>query len=167
MQVYPIIKFLSSNLYSDTKKGGLETTHEIITRLKFIGMIKKNEKLDIKSMKVQSNTLWTSLYRFIYQESKDTTLTFLTSTYNRVFELVHVCTLSSKSSDKILCVNIINDLIRSVIGLENLETTYADDLLFICNLQALEELIDIKLKEIKETYPDLIKDKELEMPPEM
>ena len=51
MQGLPVIKFMYSNLYSDTKNGSMETAHEIMTRLKFIGKL-KNFTLNIKYIRL-------------------------------------------------------------------------------------------------------------------
>ena len=155
MQAFPIIKFLYSNLYGDSKKGTMETTHEVITRLKFIGLIKKGEKINVKTLSVNQTNLITSFWRMFNQESRETTLDFLTSTVNRVFEIIQLCMVSNKPSDHTLCKNLIEDLIKSSFGLINLQTTYSEDRLFWCHIQTLIQAIDVKLKDLKETNKDL------------
>lgn len=155
MQAFPIIKFLYSNLYGDSKKGTMETTHEVITRLKFIGLIKKGEKINVKSLTVHQMSYYTSFWRMFNQESRETTLDFLTSTVNRVFEIIQLCIISPKQSDRTLCKNLIEDLIKSSAGLLNLQSTYSDDRLFLCHIQTLIQAIEVKLKDLRESNPDL------------
>jgi hypothetical protein len=155
MQSFPIIKFLYSNLYSDSKKGNMETIHEVITRLKFISLIKKGEKICVKSLSVQQTSIMTSFLRMFHKESRETTLDFLTSTINRVFEIIQLCLSSNKISDKTLCKNLVNDLINSSVGLENLQTTYSDDRLFWCHINTLIQAIECKLNDLKESHSDL------------
>lgn len=152
---YPIIKFLYSNVYGNSKKSSMETTHEVITRLKFIGLIKKGEKVNVKNLSVNQTSLFTSFWRMFMQENRETTLDFLTSTVNRAFEIIQLCVTSQKQIDKTVCMNLIEDLIKSSIGLVNLQTTYSEDRLFWCHIQTLIQSIDVKLKDLKESFPDL------------
>ena len=155
MQAFPIIKFLYTNLYGDSKKGTMETTHEVITRLKFIGLIKKGEKVSVKSLSVQQTSMITSFWRMFHQESRETTLDFLTSTINRAFEIIQLCLVSNKQSDKTICKNLCEDLIKSSSGLINLQTTYAEDRLFWCHIQTLIQAIEVKLNDLRESHPNL------------
>lgn len=155
MQSFPIIKFLYSNLYGDSKKGTMETHHEVITRLKFIGLIKKGEKVSVKSLSVQQMSMVTSFMRMFHQESRETTLDFLTSTINRAFEIIQLGLSNGKPSDKTLCRNLIEDLIKSSTGLLNLQNTYSDDRLFWCHMQTLIQAIEVKLNDLRESHSDL------------
>jgi hypothetical protein len=154
MQTFPIIKFLYTNIYGDSKRGSMETTHEVITRLKFIGLIKKGEKISVKSLSVHQTSLFTSLYRMFNQESRESTLDFLTSTVNRAFEIIQLCISSNKSSDKTICKNLCEDLVNTLTGLVNLQTTYGEDRLFWCHIQTLIQAIQVKLSELRDTNPE-------------
>ena len=155
MQAFPVIRFLCSNIYSESKKGMMETTHEVITRLKFIGLVQKGEKINVKNLSVKQTNLLTSLWRMMYQESRETTLDFLTSTVNRAFEIIQICSCSQKQVDRTLCINLIEDLIKSSTGLYNIQCTYSDDRLFWCHIQTLIQAIDVKLNDLRENHPDL------------
>lgn len=149
------IKFLYSNLYCNSKKASMETTHEVITRLKFIGLVKKGEKISVKNLSVQQMNMFTSLSRMFNQESRETTLDFLTSTVNRSFEIIQLCISSNKSSEKRLCINLIEDLMKSMTGLINIQTTYSDDRLFWCHIDTLIQGIEVKLNDLRESHPEL------------
>ena len=53
----PMLKMLHENICLDSKKGPLESTHEIITRLKFISMVKRDEKINVKLIIKQDNNI--------------------------------------------------------------------------------------------------------------
>jgi hypothetical protein len=150
----PVLKMLHENICLDSKKGPLESTHEVITRLKFISMVKRDEKINVKNMYIQPKNMFTSISRLFNQESRDTTLNFLTMTFNRVFEIITYYTYTQKQIDKILIIGILNDLNLSVNGLSNLQYTYSDDRLFVCHIQTLIEMINSKIREVKEFKPE-------------
>ena len=155
MNSFPIIKFLYSNIYQDSKKSNMETSYEVITRLKYIGMIKKGEKINTKTLDIQPDTLYTSVLRMFNQESRSTTLDFLTSVINRSFELIQLYTTGNNLSDLCLCKNLIRDIVCSTKGLLNIQETYKHDRLFYCHLDTLIQSIDVKLKHLKEKRSDL------------
>jgi len=150
----PMLKMLHENICLDSKRGPLESTHEIITRLKFISMVKRDEKINVKNMYIQPKNMFTSISRLFNQESRETTLNFLTMTFNRVFEIITYYTYTQKTVDKILIISIINDLKLSINGLQNLQYTYSDDRLFVCHIETLIEMINSKIREIKEFKPE-------------
>lgn len=154
----PVLKMLHQNICLDSKKGPLESTHEVITRLKFISMVKRDEKINVKSMYIQPKNMFTSISRLFNQESRDTTLNFLTMTFNRVFEIITYYTYTQKPIDKISIMSIINDLSLSINGLTNLQHTYSDDRLFVCHIQTLIEMINSKIREVKEFKPELFEE---------
>ncbi len=162
MQGLPVVKFMYNNLYSDTKRGTMETSHETMTRLKFIGTVKRKEKINTKTLTVEKinwiTRAWRTVKGFTNQsEGREVTLDFLTTTYNRVFEIIHLNS-TDKNSDKHLCINLIQDIQKSFEGLNNLKSTYSedsDDRLFSCHMETLQQLIQSKLKHIQEEHPDL------------
>ena len=155
MQAFPVIKFFQDSLYTNSKKGNMETIHEVITRLKFIGTIEKGEKVSVRNMTIHQSNMFTSLLRMFYKESRETTLDFLTSTINRAFEIIQLCLSSNKQSDKTMAKNICDDLIKSLIGLINIQSTYEDDRLFLCHVATLIQSIDVKLNDLKDSFPEL------------
>jgi hypothetical protein len=155
MQAFPVLKFLYSNISGDSKRGSMESTHEVITRLKFIGLIEKGEKINVKRLYVQQTSFLTSLFRMFNQESRETTLDFLTSTVNRAFEIIQLYMTSNKHSDMTICKNLCYDLSKSIDGLVNLQNTYSQDRLFLCQIQTLIQGIQVKLHELKEVAPEM------------
>jgi hypothetical protein len=149
----PILKMLHENICIDSKNGPLESTQDVITRLKFISMVKQDEKINVKNMFIQPKNMFTSFSRLFNQESRETTLNFLNMTFNRVFEIITYYTYTQKQIDKILIISILNDLNLSINGLNNLQQTYNDDRLFVCHIQTLIEIINSKIREVKQHKP--------------
>jgi len=146
------LKFVFSN---DRKDSISEKNRDYITRLKFIGTFQPNEKIDVKNLKIENNTIITPFKRMLLGESRDTTYQFLSSTIDRSFEIVNSYCRSDKISEKLFCKNILNDMIKAITGLQNIQKTYKDDKLFYCNIEVLIESVQSKLMEIKDKCPDL------------
>ena len=158
MNAFPMIKFLYSNLMGSNKKGTVETVHEVITRLKFIGLIKQGEKIDTTNLIASQSTKMNSLWRWWVTEDRSDSLNFFTSTINRSFEIVQLSLYSEKSGDKKLCKIIVEDLIKCPIGMINIQDTYMkiyNDRIFWCEVQTLIQCVELKLKELRDTHPVL------------
>lgn len=136
-----------------------DSLSEIQTRLKFIAMINVGEKIicnDTTHMTLLQDNYLTSIIRMFYKENRGTTVNFLSSTYNRVFEILNIKLLTLNIiSDKTLCKNIIKDMVLSLTGLENIKQTYCIDRLFCCHIDTLIQCINSKLDELRITNTDL------------
>ena len=131
----------------DVNINRMDTNQEIISKLKFIGKIKKGEKINTRHMYVQPNGIGTSLSRtFIYQDNRGNALNFCQETISRAFELLITYERSEKTPDKLLTNNLINDLQQSTNGLNNLKFTYITDTKFCCDMDTLLEGITAKLE---------------------
>jgi hypothetical protein len=141
--------------HSEYKVNNMESNKEVISRLKFIARIQKGDKINTRDVCIQPAGILTSLSRIVRQDSRCNTLNLVQSTIYRSFELLLTLEKSEKFSDKIMCVNIANDLRESRIGLENLKETYLSDIKFCCDMDTLMQYIDAKLKEIEDRYPPI------------
>ena len=139
---------------NDTTK--MDRQREIITKLKFIGTFQPGEKIDVNNLRIEDKTLLTPLKRLFYGEGRDKTFTFLSLTIERSIEIIQNYVLSDRISERIYCSNLINDLVKAVLGLKNIQETYREDKMFVCNVDILIENVDAKLTEIKEKYPDIM-----------
>jgi len=126
----------------------MDTNKETISRLKFISKIQIGEKINLKYMYIQNDGLITQLTRTICQDNRTKTLTFLQDTINKAFEILKCYQKSKKKSDKIMCVNLVQDLRGCKGGLKNLKETYITDIKFCCDVDTLVEMIEAKLIEI-------------------
>ena len=124
---------------------------ELIARIKFIGKIQIGDKVNVKNMAIQPDGYFTQFSRSILQDNRSKTLVFLQDTFFKTFELLRCYEKSNKKSEKLICINIINDLKSSKNGLQNLKETYNDDIKFLCDIDVLVQIIDAKLSEIDES----------------
>lgn len=146
-------------IFSNEKTYGItEKNRDTITKLKFITTLQSGQKIDVKNLQIETNNLLTPFKRMIYGESRDTTINFFNTVIERSFEIIQAYCNSEKRSEQIFCSNIILDLAKSINGLQNIQKTYKEDNLFICNIEILIETITGKLMELKEKYPKLFQE---------
>ena len=88
----------------------MDINKETISRLKFIGKIQIGDKVNLRYMYIQPDGLMTQIYRSILQDNRTKTLSFLQDTINKTFEILKCYEKTKKNSDKIMCMNLINDL---------------------------------------------------------
>lgn len=131
----------------------LESHEEVISKLKFIGYIQKDEKINTRHVHRQPNTLFTKICRFlIYPDNRNNALKFVKEVISRSFEileqnLVHKNVLVSKT--------IVNDIIKARQGILNLKHTYNEDTKFCCDLDVIIEVIASKLTILRESNSEL------------
>lgn len=126
-----------------------------ISRLKFIGKIKKGEKINIKDMYVQPNNIITKINRsFVNVDNRNNTLSFILETIKKSFDelISHLNKSDNNLFDYNISTNMISDLENSKVGLLNLKDTYNDDLMFCCKVDTIIQDIDARLEEIKSRY---------------
>ena len=126
----------------------MNTDKEVISRLKFIGRIKKNEKINTQHMYVQPCGIITAISRTIFQQdNRNNTMNFIQKTVEDSF------TLLEKYRDEenfILSGHMIDDLLTAKAGLEALKETYVMDLKFCCDIDTLLQLISSRLNSVNE-----------------
>jgi hypothetical protein len=137
----------------------LERNKETITHLKFIGTFQPAEKIDVRNLQIETNNIFTPIKRMLLGESRNTTLGFLSGTIERSFDIISSYVHSDRTSDRIYCTNIVSDLLKAVNGLKNVQKTYKEDKLFMCQIDTVIESIQGKLTELQEKFPVI-------MPPE-
>jgi hypothetical protein len=126
---------------------------EIIPRIKFIGKIQKGEKINVKYMNIQRDNILTKIIRsFIHTDTRSNTITFITNTIKRGFDILTQHLGSEKQYDKSLCLNLINDLRKCKTGMINIKETYIEDLMFCCKIDALTEETDSRINDIESKY---------------
>lgn len=140
---------------SDKTSANLERNREIITRLKFIATFQPGEKINTNQLIIESNSLFTPLKRKLNGESRQSTLKFITETIERSFEIIQSLLFSEQISEKMICTNILKDMIQVITGLNNIQKTYKEDKIFVCTIDTLIDNIKAKCTEIKIKKPDL------------
>lgn len=124
----------------------MESNQEIVSKLKFIGKIKKGEKVNTRHMYTQPNGLSTSIVRtFIYQDNRGNVLNFCQETISRAFELLITYERSEKNTEQVLFGHLLSDLQLATNGLTNLKFTYIEDTKFCCDMDTLLQIINARL----------------------
>lgn len=143
---FDICRFSASN----DKDCVYDRHREIIKKLKFITMIESGERINVNTCSTSPNTLFSSFYRSIFKESRQKTFQFLNDIMDRSFELIFLYKESNKVSDQISCVQIVDDIMNSLVGIRNLQSTYQSDRNFYCEMETLLGSIYSRLAELYE-----------------
>lgn len=128
---------------------------DVISKLKFIGLIQKGEKINVRGVCVQQDTFVTRFMRtFVTLDNRTNTFNFIEGIINRGFEIISLNLNKShvRNIDRRLVGNIITDIKKSIIGIKNMKDTYTYDIMFCCKLESLIECIEFKLDDIIETH---------------
>lgn len=134
----------------------MESTQEILSRLKLLSHIQKGEKIGSRNMSLQQDGWFTRFDRsWINPDNRNNTLKLLRDIVSRTFDILIPNVTSSRERDIIQCKLIIKDLIKSQAGILNLKNTYICDKKFGCDLDILCEQIIARLAEIRKDHPTL------------
>ena len=118
-------------------------SQDIISKLKFIGEIKKDHKVNVSEVQLQPNTYATSFLRtFVTKDNRSNTIAFLKNVIHKIFQIIILLKAERKQRE---FDNLISDLDKAVIGLHNLKTTYESDVKFCCDLDLLVQEIQTVL----------------------
>jgi hypothetical protein len=136
----------------------MESDTEVISRLKFIGKVRKGEKINVKHMFVQSNGIMTKISRTcINQCNRQNTLNLVRNTIKRSFEIINTYMDSDLESHKHIYKKVIIDLEQSQKGILNIKSTYVDDLKVCCDLDTLLQEIEVFLPGVSEKHNNIDK----------
>ena len=150
-----LIKFIKQLTSPSTNNNSMDGKRQVATRLKFIASIAPHEKIDSQNLRIESATLWTPIRRFLYGDSRESTMAFFSSTISRTFEIIDANIHSKSMADRLFCANVITDLMNAVNGLKAFQKTYEDDKLVSCEISVIIESIEAKIISIKETNPEM------------
>lgn len=132
----------------------MNNEQEIVSRLKFIGKIKRGEKINTHHMYVQPEGIMTLVKRTFWDhDNRNNALTFIQDAISRGFELLITHNRSDKESGRLLAMNLAKDLRDASIGLVNIKATYLDDTKFCCDIDTILEYITARLSHFTTNYP--------------
>ena len=152
--------FLAPKIYSTFKESvpysvKMDSNKEVISNLKFIGKLKKGDKINTKFMYVQPDGITTRISRtFINYDNRNNALHFVDKTVNDAIKLIELYSDSNKMLEKKMCRHLVDDLKASKVGLVNLKETYSEDLKFKCDMETILQSIDSKLSEMFEEHEE-------------
>jgi hypothetical protein len=133
--------------------NGMETNEETLARLKFISFIQKDEKINVRQVGRQPNTLLTKISRTIlYPDNRYNGLKFIRDVMNRSFEILENYILRKQW---LSARAVVTDMLRAKQGIINLRYTYGDDTKYCCDLDVLLNNLSDRLIQIKDKEPAL------------
>ena len=133
------------------------TFAELLSNLKFLSKIKKDQKINVRDMFIQENNWTTSLSRTVYKvDNRKNTLHFIQNLINNSFSTCK--TLINNSSDNnseyTMTQSLLKGLLNSRQGIQNLKYTYKEDIHFPCVLDTIIENINVQIIEFNEIHLD-------------
>lgn len=147
----PTVQYLIQR--NNKSNFNMDIDKETISRLKFLGCVKKGEKINVKHMFVQPDNMTTKISRMIYnQDNRNNTLAFISNVLERAFQIIFLYIKSEEMSKIIKVKHIMADIKNSMVGIANLKHTYCDDTMFCCTLDTMLEDIEVKLVELQQKY---------------
>lgn len=147
---------------TSNNNNNADSRRQVLTRLKFLGSIMPHEKIDSRSLKIESTSFLTPIKRFFMTgDSRDTTLHFFSSTIDRSCEIISAYLHSNNVQEQIFCANILQDLMNSVKGLRSAQITYESDKLVVCEIEVLIENIQAFIFQTQQTHAEVFTIKEL------
>lgn len=116
---------------------------EIKSRLKFISNVQVGDKINVKFMIIQKDSVYTKLSRTLYYETRQNTLIFVKDTIHRAFEIINMDPPQMSKEYNLDMMKI--DLAACKVGIEHLKQTYLGDVKFCCDLDTVIQEIDQQL----------------------
>jgi len=131
------------------------TFAELLSNLKFLSKINKDQKINVRDMFIQENNWTTSLSRTVYKvDNRKNTLHFIqnliTTSFSTCKSLIH----SDNKSYYTMAQSLLKGLLNSRKGIENLKYTYKDDIHFACILDTIIENINVQITEFNDIHID-------------
>jgi len=131
----------------------MDSSEELISKLKFLSKIQKGEKMNVGGMFMQLDCFKTTVSRTIWNvDSRQNTLTFIEKVLNNSTELIELFLNSSQHAQYVMASNIMKDLESSKNGIRNLKITYNNDVMFCSKIDTFIQWVDAKLIEIRAKY---------------
>jgi len=134
----------------------MENVEEIISRLKFIGYIQKNEKINVRHVNRQPSTFLTTIYRtIIYPDNRYNSLKFVKDVINNSFIILEKYI---KENNEIISRSLGSDLIKAKEGILNLKYTYKEDTKFCCDMDVIIEAVSAKIITLQKNHSNVFRD---------
>jgi hypothetical protein len=129
---------------------------DVLAKLKFIGQIRRGEKVFCKDLVVMPDSIYTSLYRTLFNlGSREETYKFLSGIINDAFKLLVQYSEKNDHYNKVMIQHILEDMDACRTGLTNVKSTYHSDVMFTCKIDTLLQQIEANLAQYNYTYKQL------------
>jgi len=123
---------------------------DISARLKFIGQISENEKVNVHTRKIVTPSLWTSLTRYIHGETRYSTYQFVNYTVSESFAWIELNHPKPGTAETV--AQMLADLKSAQLGIKNLQLTYGHDRMLVSQLSTLGQAVENKVKYYQYQY---------------
>lgn len=129
------------------------TFAELLSNLKFLSKIKKDQKINVRDMFIQENNWTTSLSRTVYKvDNRKNTLHFIQNLITTSFSTCKSLINSDNKSEYTMAQSLLKGILNSRNGIENLKYTYKDDIHFACILDTIIENINVQITEFNDIH---------------
>ena len=142
-----------------------DNQRETISKLKFLGRIKKGEKINVKEMTLQTESYLTAASRTLwFVDNRNNTMSFIQTTIQGGFALLHLLNKNTGNiSDDEVSKAIVRDITSAKLGINNLKTTYSDDTYFCCSVDTFVETISAKVLDLRDKRPHIFINNEIDL----
>lgn len=146
---------------------------DVISKLRFLSKIDKHEKLDVASLSLVADTWYNNLYRLVKyvaairgiywksEESRKISLEFIKTTTSEALNLAKELFSQSPQLDNGVNLNtslghmIITTLEELGPGIQGLKKTYANDGMFISQVETFEDVLKAQIQDLQRFAPKL------------
>jgi hypothetical protein len=151
------IKQLKDILSDNQISVSMENNEEIISKLKFIGHIQKNQRFNSKYFTVQQSDSWiTTISRTLfYPDNRLNALMCIRHVITRSFEIIDGMLHKKNLLES---KQMISDMLKARQGMLNIKYTYKDDTKFCCDMDVLIQKIIVNLKHLEDNNPELFEE---------
>jgi hypothetical protein len=122
----------------------------VIAQLRFIGKLKPNEKVDLTTMKLRSNNVYTRMQRSYRTYVLQDELSRRKATHDyiaRVLDDAFLLLQDANNSEQYKFQHLIESINGALQGIENLKKTYNDDAWFISQIETLTAVTKSKMQQ--------------------
>lgn len=131
--------------------------HDVITKLKFVSKLQKNEKIDLRTFTIVPVDYWTSrFYRALFarDESRDATREFIRGLIDSALTLARMYLEKESSEHFEMGLLLLTTVEETSPGIENLKSTYEDDRMFVSSMETIVERYRAKITNYRQLYTD-------------
>ena len=120
----------------------LSTEEDTLCKLKLLGRIQKNDKINVRTCEILQNGWIASFSRFMKGETRELTTAFTQSTLDQALQLLEKYRSENRQNDLAI---LLKDIATASNGVRNLQATYSDDHKTYCAFERLLEKLVICL----------------------
>tara|TARA_Y100001970_G_scaffold178243_1_gene217095 strand:- start:1147 stop:1614 length:468 start_codon:yes stop_codon:yes gene_type:complete len=112
---------------------------ELLTQLKIIGMIRQHERFSTKGqmIRIESEGKLQPLWRWLFGEDRENNMHHLQTIIDRSIGMLDV-----KKQNRVATNQLVTEMTKAKVGLDNLKITYEDDSVIKAKLELMCDTID-------------------------